>query len=239
MNSEFKILTDWLFFEQSLVVDGENCQIAEIEYFKSPDPYTNESPINITSRKIHFSNNRVNITIGKAPNTFGYLIIRSIKIANKFIETPTKVLEYVLDRTGYNLDSILDISDTKLKLVPFKYSKSHIYIGPRVNLNLNKERSVNGIWMNNILSNLRATCYPSKIKVEKWMLVVTARIQGIPDDTINKDFKLHIGILSKWISYYYRGNDLTLDIILDSKSTSLDTKENRLAFLRTFVLKNQ
>ena len=255
------------FFQKALVIAGNLCYIAEIEYYQSPDSFIHGDVHQLTCNCFYFHRQNgksykggtykgLDITIGCPPDFFGGILIRSILTPQGFIEGPCKVVDYILSSNGFDtieklIMSLLvaagqqgkqlqepipcDFDNPYLKVIPNIRQETPIYNGPRVGLNLKKEQQVMGLRCQYIMKAFRFTCYPSMIKNDRHMLVVQARFNNIPDETIVRDFNLQAGLLNKWVTNFIKGKSMMCEFFLTEENNKLDKVAVQLQALGFFL----
>src|SRR5579885_163382 len=196
----------------------------------------------------------LDITIGAQPDFYGGLLVRSILTPQGFIEGPCKVVDYILNTCGFpSIDALVDhllilgqqqgikepipcdFENPLLKIVSANYQETPIYNGPRVGLTLKKEKYVMGPRCQYIMKPYRFTCFPAILKIDRHMLVVQARFNQIPDDTIIRDFNLQQGLLYKWVSHFIKGKTMICEFFLTPENSKLDKVAIQLNCLGFFT----
>jgi hypothetical protein len=255
------------FFQKALMIGGNLCYIAEIEFYQVPDPFIHGDPHQLTHNCFYFHRQNagkykggtykgLDITIGCAPDFFGGILIRSILTSQGFIEGPCKVVEYILSVNGIEsieqlITSLIILAAKNgspiqepipctfdnpcLKLVPSLRQETVIYNGPRVGLNLKKEKQPMGLRCQYIMKPYRYTCYPAIVKHDRHMLIVQARFNNIPDEIIIKDFNLQIGLLTKWVSHFIKGKSMMCEFFLTEENNKIDKVAIQLQALGFFL----
>jgi len=162
---------------------------------------------------------------------------------------------------GYNYthESLLDFN---LKFLPLHvvdfdlraiYSKisDYVYNGPRVGLSLQKfydctnnrshtqetyrtAQAILNHTMYFIMAPLRFTCMPGEVKEYKHYFALEAKRQFIPDAKITSDLKLNGELLAKWMRFFNKGLDMTLDVFLSQEYLKLDASINVKVQLHAF-----
>jgi len=173
------------------------------------------------------------------PNNYGQplymgVLITAIKTPTEYISGASEVVSYIL--RAANVKSVrklfankqLITNNNNKDLLPMAcennnfvirlehaiYEETVIYNGPRFGLNLKQETDVlNGRYLAFLMKEFRFVCFPNLIKRNKHLLVVNARINGIPDETIIRDFKLREGLLGRWITQYLKGKTMYPSIL--------------------------
>ncbi len=159
----------------------------------------------------------------------------------------------------YSNDSPIDINLKCLPLHILDYDfltvepkiSTAIYNGPRVGLSLEKfQRSVLDrtntqesysaaqYTLNQAMYYLmipyRFTCMPAELKQYKHYFAMEAKRQFIPDAKITTDFKLDGELLAKWMRFFNKGSDMTLDSFLTPDYLKLDANNNVIIQLYAF-----
>lgn len=159
--SDFYAIANTLLNERSLLIDGEEHFICELEIYMyaedHPDNYTHKHPEQLSQGTFYFHRaglkkdanfkggtyKGVDICFGQEDIYCG-ILIRSIMTADgKLITGPCKVVEYIL--TCYDADSIADLVGEEeclsflenkhdLLLTETKSRKNTLYSGPRIGL---------------------------------------------------------------------------------------------------------
>lgn len=188
----------------------------------------------------------LDITIGnKNKQIYSSILIRSITLNDKIIEGPSNVIDFILKETGHKdvkslVDSILKLNNTFpinintegacLRILPFNTEHFTIYKAPRVGLTLKRERYINGPFCQYIMEENRFTCSPKLIKKCKYMFVVCARKNDIPDNVIIEDFNISIssGLMSKWISFFIKGKTMNVEYFFQHDIRNLSKVSEQL-----------
>lgn len=234
-----------MFFQRSLVVNGNYCRIAEVEFYRSPDPFIHgDQEQQMTCNCFYFHRKGgtykngtfkgLDITMGDGVS-YGSMLIRSLMTPDGFIEGPCNVVDYILEQTKKeNIQNLLKaisppslpvpiyFQNPFLMLVPAEYPEVKIYNGPRVGLSLNRETEINGLFCNYVMKEFRFTCFPKLLKKDRNILVVAARLKGIPDDVIKEDFVLQASLLGKWVTQFIKGKTLHCEYFLTLENKKLD-----------------
>lgn len=230
VKSESEILMDIyyakckeLFFQKVLVVGGRQCQICEVEYYQYPDPFMPIQPEFSTYGELCLNSdgNRVFISCGN-PEYPGGILIRSIMIIDGdiFVEGSEKVADLIR-----GVESKLVDLDPNLR-----FTESKIYAGPRVGLTLKQESlDRNGRYLIYVMKPFRFTCQSSRTKSHRHYFALYAKYRGIPEDIINKDFKLNMGSLGKWTTLFINGQTSYYDYFLTDENSKLENSKVQIA----------
>lgn len=224
-----------MLFKKDFTVSGKVYTIAEVEFYPEQDPYRPDDPAFSTSSTFYLKSSLLYITMGSPTNRCG-ILIRSIITAEGFIEGPEKVVEYINKHTRDN-QLILGITD---HVVPAEGCSSNphifddtkiVYNGPRVGLNLCQETILYGSYCMFVMKPYRYTFCPGELKSAKHTLAVAARVNGVPDTIINRDFKLQAEMLGRWLGLFGRGESCYLEMFMDGKAKKLlDSSQQLLAY---------
>lgn len=231
-----------MLFKKQFIVGDQVCTIAELEFYPEQDPYRPNDDAFATSAAFycrldphHYEKHTepallLYITAGAPGNRCG-ILVRSIITSQGFIEGPNKVVEYVHNVAGKDgpklalTDPIVlqsGVEEANLKPDTRIFDDSLIvYNGPRVGLTLRQETVMYGPYCMFVMKPYRYTFCPGDLKVAKHTLAANARLDGVPDMMINRDFKLPAEVLGRWVTLFGRGESANLEMFLDGKSKRL------------------
>lgn len=215
---------------------NKSATLAEIEFYPVTDPYHPGDSAFQQAGHFYLRLNPRHQDKNTTPRLVLYLtaenrcaiLVRSILTPEGFIEGPEAVVEYI---QSCNPDGALNLalSNTEKNLV-FDDTKI-VYNGPRVGLNLCEETTMYGQYCMYVMKPFRYTFCPGQIKTYKHTLAVTARLNGIPDTIINRDFKLPAEILGRWLLIFSRGDSCYLEMFMEGKARKLlDSQQQLLAY---------
>lgn len=235
----------FMFFQKSLLIAGNLCRIAEVEFYRTPDPFIHgDIDQQMSSNCFYFHKNGgtykngtfkgLDITMGDG-QVYASMLIRSIMTPDGFIEGPCNVVDYILKKNNKTKieDLITAISPPSLPistyfqnnflmLIPANHTEMKVYNGPRVGLSLKKEKEIFGLRSHYVMKEFRFTCFPKMIKKDRNMLAVAARFKGIPDNVIIEDFALQPSLLGKWVTQFIKGKSLYIEYFLTEDNRKLD-----------------
>lgn len=235
----------FMFFQKSLLIAGNLCRIAEVEFYRTPDPFIHgDIDQQMSSNCFYFHKNGgtykngtfkgLDITMGDG-QVYASMLIRSIMTPDGFIEGPCNVVDYILKKNGKakiedligtisppSLPISVYFQNNFLMLISANHTETKVYNGPRVGLSLKKEKEVFGLRSHYVMKEFRFTCFPKMIKKDRNMLVVAARFKGIPDNVIIEDFALQPSLLGKWVTQFIKGKDLYIEYFLTEDNRKLD-----------------
>lgn len=184
------------------------------------------------------------ITCGNANISYrAAVLITALSTPSGYIAGASNVVSYILNYAGVKSVTELlagthanqiptnqipvscDNNHFLIRLVDAAYEPCRIYNGPRQGLTLKKEKDIShaehGKYLRFLMKELRFICMPQCIKKNKHLLAVSARMKGVPDDTIISDFKLPIGALGRWITQFLKGKIMHHDMLLSRENKLL------------------
>lgn len=239
MQRDFAIM----LFKKQFMVGEKICTIAELEFYPEQDPYRPNDEAFATAAAFYFRANPhhyekeglapvfLYITAGAPGNRCG-ILIRSISTPEGFVEGPDKVVKYIQQGNGGDQLPALSLTDaideSKTTGVKRFEETMIVYNGPRVGLTLREETQMYGVYCMFVMKPYRYTFCPGNLKIAKHTLAANARLDGVPDMIINRDFKLPAEILGRWITLFGRGESANLEMFLDGKNKRLEDPSQEL-----------
>lgn len=102
------------------------------------------------------------------------------------------------------------------------YREQRIYHGPRVGLNLKKETEYYGKYSMHLMKPYRFTYRGDLLKMAKHFFALTARLNEIPDLTIQSDLKVAGEMVGRWSSHFSKGETTSVDMLMLPGNLSMD-----------------
>lgn len=229
-----------MLFKKQFIIGDQICTIAELEFYPEYDPYRPNDEAFATSAAFYFRLNPHHYDKASNPATFLYvtagapgnrcgILIRSIITPNGFVEGPDKVVHFI-NKVSSGDSPKLALTDPPVDgNSNRRYDDSMIvYNGPRVGLTLREETVMYGPYCMFVMKPYRYTFCPGELKIAKHTLAANARLEGVPDMIINRDFKLPAEMLGRWITLFGRGESAHLEMFLEGKSKRLEDPSQQL-----------
>lgn len=236
--AEFLTIADKILNQATLCCNEVKAQICEIEFYytnpKHPDPFSHQTEDQLTHACWYFHRQNggnysggsfkgLDITLGcgKLENTYGGILIRTIKVDNKIIEGPCKVVDWIL--TTCNVTSIKELVSDKLSPLPiddgilrltFDTPRRHNIIesSPRFGLTLKKADNLEDR-LKYLMKEYRFTTCANSLKKGK-NLIMLARYLKTNDDKF---------ILPRWLTFFNQGKNKNIEYFLDKENCGIKT----------------
>ena len=228
-----------------MYINNEECRICEVEFYllnkDHPDPFVHGDSDQKTPLKWYFHKMNgtykggtykgLDLTFGYADDTYGGMLIRSIKPKNKnLIEGPCKIVDYILKQNNaahienfVGNNGLLNATThptLNVKYMPNHFPQETVFLGPRVGLTLKKK---GGDRFGYVMKDYRYLVHPKDIKKYKNTIIANLLKNGKSSNDIVNLTKASAGNIEKYRSVYVTGKDHSKDEFIgkDFKSDDL------------------